>query len=80
MVDLLEYYGVDFDVDKRGWQAVRCIWHDDNDPSASVNLDKEIFTCHVCGISGDIIDIVSEVECIGVGEAVEWLTQEFNVA
>lgn len=77
--DLLDYYGIDYNIDRRGWQAVRCGFHDDRSPSASVNLDTERFTCHACGISGDVVDIVSEVEGISIGEAIEFLAQEFDV-
>lgn len=79
MNDLLDYYGFDYDIDKRGYQAVRCMFHDDSSPSASLNLDTEHFKCFVCGISGDQIDIVSEVEGISIGEAIEFLAQEFDV-
>ncbi len=33
---------------------VRCIFHDDHDPSLSVDLDKGLFYCFGCGVKGGI--------------------------
>jgi DNA primase len=75
--DLLLYYGVDFNIDRTGWQSVRCVFHDDSRKSASVNLDLDKFFCHGCGIEGDVIDVASEVEGLSIGEAIEWLVENF---
>ncbi len=39
------------------WERVLCPFHQDNVPSASVNLIAGVFTCHACGVKGDVIDI-----------------------
>ncbi len=43
-------------------QNVVCIFHGDNDPSLSINLDKGIFYCHGCGEKGDIYQLVMKQE------------------
>lgn len=35
-----------------GWQLVRCVFHDENVPSLSVNVDEGAFICHACGVKG----------------------------
>ena len=37
-----------------------CPFHDDENPSLSVNVEKKVFTCHSdsCGESGNILDFV----------------------
>ena len=34
-------------------QSVRCLIHDDDNPSCSVNLEKGTWFCHACGQGGD---------------------------
>jgi DNA primase len=75
--DLLLYYGVDFNIDRTGWQSVRCVFHDDSRKSASVNLDLDKFFCHGCQVSGDVIDVASEVESLSIGETISWLSETF---
>lgn len=42
-------------------QLVRCIFHDDTNPSLSINIEKGLFYCHACRIGGDINDFLSMV-------------------
>lgn len=36
-----------------GWVRMRCPFHEDRTPSASVNLDLNGFVCHSCSRRGD---------------------------
>jgi DNA primase len=75
MTDLLLYYAGDYNIDRMGWQSVRCINpnHDDRHPSASVNLELDRYNCHSCGLSGDVVDVVWELEGLTSFEEVfEW--------
>lgn len=38
-----------------GWCAVKCPWHADSAPSASVNVAHGGFRCHACGLHLDLI-------------------------
>lgn len=70
---LLEHYGL-WDIQYRdGWQQVLCPFHPDTNPSAQVNLLQDRFTCFACGVHGDILDIVQEVERMDVREAKMWV-------
>jgi DNA primase len=71
---LLEHYGM-YDISYRdGWQSVNCVFHDDETASAAVNLLEDRFVCYACGVKGDILDIVQEVERVAdVREAMTWV-------
>jgi DNA primase len=47
----------------QGDQAkIRCPFHDDRDPSCSVNLAKGVFNCHACHHAGNVLDFVHRME------------------
>ena len=85
IVEILEHYGFDSsELDyKSGWGAwTKCIcpFHFDTNPSGSVNVDKNLFQCFVCGDgrAHDILDIVMEQEFFdNVKEAKEWIENRF---
>lgn len=43
-----------------GYQSVKCPFHDDRNPSASVNLTKGRFNCFTCEMSGDVYDLIQK--------------------
>lgn len=47
-----------------------CPFHDDHNPSMSVSPEKQIYTCFVCGASGNVFNFVMEYEKISFTEAV----------
>jgi DNA primase len=83
ILDILELYGWEDDLGQRGWgewQKTLCPFHFDHDPSGSVNVDKNLFQCFVCGDgrAHDILDIVMEQEFFdNVKDAKEWIEQRF---
>ena len=50
--------------------AAVCPFHDDHDPSLSINLDKQIFKCFVCGEGGNVFNFVKAYEKISFSESV----------
>jgi hypothetical protein len=43
----------------KNWVYLRCPFHDDKSPSASIDLKNQRFYCHgPCDFSGDVIDLV----------------------
>jgi len=41
----------------KGWTVALCPFHDDHDPSLSVNVENGAFRCFACGAKGgDLID------------------------
>lgn len=81
MEELLAHYGVAPGTNGwNHWMPIRCPFHDDHQASASVNEMENRFNCHGCGVKGDIVDIVQQVENDGdgdVADAMEWLEETF---
>jgi DNA primase len=50
-----------------------CPFHKEKTPSFSVSSDKQIFHCFGCGIGGDVVKFVMNIENISFKEAVEVL-------
>lgn len=48
-----------------------CPFHNDSNPSMSVNNDKKIYKCFSCGAAGDVIHFIQEYENIRYPEAVK---------
>ena len=77
IADVLAYYDADVDLSV-GWRSVRCPFHGDDNPSASVNVDIGQFYCFVCDVHGDIIDVVKTVEALPtIKEAKDWIEEVF---
>ena len=52
-IDVLKQNGIEI-VRIRGEEAMaRCCFHDDNNPSLSINLRREVYLCHACGAKGN---------------------------
>lgn len=47
-----------------------CPFHDDHSPSMCVSKEKQIYTCFVCGATGNVFQFVKEYENISFVEAV----------
>ncbi len=62
----------------RRWVGV-CPFHQDSDPSFSVNAERGLFHCFGCHASGDVIDFVMRLERMEFLEAVEYLARRFGV-
>lgn len=56
-----------------------CPFHDDHSPSMSVSREKQIFTCFVCGATGNVITFVKDYEKISFSEAVEILGKNAGI-
>lgn len=46
-----------------------CPFHDDHNPSMSISPEKQIYTCFVCGASGNVFNFVMNYEHISFSEA-----------
>jgi DNA primase len=78
MRQVLDRYGVQYGY-RLGWQAVRCpnrMVHDDQHPSAGVNLTEGAFVCHTCGLKGDAFAVLMELEGIDFPTALRELGQD----
>lgn len=63
------------------WSKAECplLAHEDQNPSASVNIDAGKWTCFSCGNAGDIYDIIeaNEESCAGFAEAKRFAEEHF---
>ncbi|MFT5488357.1 MAG: DNA primase [Alphaproteobacteria bacterium] len=53
----------------QGQITVLCPFHDDRQPSLSINLDRKLFHCFACQAKGDILDFVAKIEDISLPDA-----------
>ncbi|WP_375474616.1 DNA primase [uncultured Jatrophihabitans sp.] len=56
-----------------------CPFHDEKSPSFNVTPARGLFHCFGCGVGGDVIKFVEDVEHIGFSDAVERLAARANV-
>jgi DNA primase len=57
----------------------RCPFHDDHNPSFSVNPVEKLYHCFTCGAGGDLIRFVRETEGLDFAPAIEWLADRYGV-
>ena len=57
-----------------------CPFHSEKTPSFNVNCDNELFYCFGCGVSGDVIQFVSDTEGLDFKQAMTHLAQMYGVA
>ena len=50
-----------------------CPFHDDHSPSMSVSREKQIFSCFVCGATGNVITFIKDYQNVSFVEAVKIL-------
>jgi DNA primase catalytic core len=56
-----------------------CPFHQEKTPSFSVSPDRGTYHCFGCGVGGDSISFVREMEGLDFVGAIEWLADRFNV-
>lgn len=57
-----------------------CPFHDDHNPSMSVSPEKQIYTCFVCGATGNVFTFLMEYEHISFLEAVKHIADKVNIS
>lgn len=72
LVALIRSRGIELTKKGKGYVGL-CPFHEDQDPSLSVNPAKNLWQCFGCGIGGDAIRFVELFDKIGFKEAVEQL-------
>jgi len=65
---VLRHYGVVL-AGSGAERSARCPFHDDRNPSFSVNVEKKVFQCFACGAKGDLLDFVARMERSSIREA-----------
>jgi DNA primase len=59
---ILAHYGITLPPRSQKSVKVPCLFHDDDHPSLSINLAKQVFHCFGCGAEGDVIEFVRLAE------------------
>jgi len=78
LVALFESFGVS--LTKKGSSYMgRCPFHDDRNPSLSVDPVKGLYHCFGCGESGDAIELVKKLKSLSFREAVSYLKAEASM-
>lgn len=56
-----------------------CPFHNEKTPSFSVSEDKQFYHCFGCGVGGDAIKFVQEIENFDFLDAIEYLADKYGV-
>lgn len=57
-----------------------CPFHDDHNPSMSISPEKQIYTCFVCGESGNVFNFVMNYEKISFTDAVVKIANKVGIS
>lgn len=79
--DIVDVIGEYLPLEQRGknYFAI-CPFHDDHNPSMSISPEKQIYTCFVCGASGNVFHFVMNYEKISFIEAVMIVAKKVGIA
>lgn len=79
-IDLVELIGSYVLVDKKGGNYwARCPFHHEKTPSFSINAAEQFYHCFGCGVSGDAITFVREIESVDFMDAVKILCEQAHM-
>jgi len=78
IVLLFSHFGVKLTPKGKGFSG-KCPWHQDKDPSLSVDREKGLYHCFGCGESGDVFALVEKVKGVGFREALEYLKPHVGI-
>lgn len=74
IVSLFEYFGTHLDKKGKSHTGL-CPFHDDKNPSLSVDQEKGLYNCFGCGESGDVFDLVKVVKGFSFTESLAFLKE-----
>lgn len=61
-----------------GHTKISCVFHEDNNPSASINVDTNHLHCFSCQWSGDSYDLIQHAENVDFKEAQQVAAERFG--
>lgn len=75
-----EVVGDFVDLKKRGTSLIgNCPFHNEKTPSFHVSVSKGIYKCFGCGVGGDALKFVMELEKYSYPEAIRYLADRYNI-
>ncbi len=79
-INIVDVIGEYLPLEQRGRNFFAiCPFHDDHNPSLSISPEKQIYTCFVCGASGNVFNFVMNYEKISFQEAVNYLANKVGI-
>ncbi len=79
-VNIVDIIGANINLEKKGKNYFGiCPFHDDHTPSMSVSEEKQIYTCFVCGASGNVFSFIRDYENITFIEAVNKVASQSGI-
>ena len=79
-IDLVELIGGYVPVDKKGGNYwARCPFHHEKTPSFSINATDQFYHCFGCGVSGDAITFIREIESVDFMDAIKILCEHAHM-
>lgn len=76
IVDIISSY-VNLELKGKNFFGI-CPFHDDHSPSMSVSPEKQIYTCFVCGASGNVFSFIQSYENLSFPEAVKMVATKIG--
>ena len=73
LLEVVQRLGLGTPAKKGKELAVRCPFHEDNDPSLRLNPTKQLWYCAPCALGGDGIKLYMQARCLSFTEAVREL-------
>ena len=68
-------------LEKKGGKYFGCCpFHNEKTPSFCVNADEQYYHCFGCGVSGNVINFVMEMESLSFYEAVKYLAEKAGIS
>ena len=72
--DIVEIAAQYMTLDKRGYNYWACCpFHHEKTPSFSIQATEQYYHCFGCGVSGDVVNLVMEMESLSFPDAVRYL-------
>lgn len=80
-IDIVDEISSCIELEPKGRNYVGlCPFHADNNPSFTVNSEKKIYKCFVCGEGGDVVKFYKTFHHVSNGAAIEELAKKYKVA
>jgi DNA primase len=72
IVELFASFGVKLTLKGKSFVG-SCPWHEDREPSLSVDPQQGLYHCFGCGESGDVVSLVEKMKGVGFKDAMRYL-------
>ena len=78
--DIVEVVGDFVSLKKRGSNYTACCpFHNEKSPSFSVNPTRQIYKCFGCGMAGDSVKFVMDIENVSYVESLRYLAKKYGI-